>query len=124
LSQLQNFHFRTFISFQKVQDNALKLVTDLNRMTYTERCKEAGLETVESWRAYQDLLQMFKILKGIDNVKKEDFFKGMGRGHRTKQASNSSNMVRRGGETEATQLHMDSGGEMEQSAGLSKLQRG
>jgi hypothetical protein len=58
-------------------------------MTYTERCKEAGLETVESWRAYQDLLKMFKILKGINNVKKEDFFKGMERGHRTRQASNS-----------------------------------
>jgi hypothetical protein len=32
-------------------------------------------------------------------------------------------MVRRGGKTEATQLHTESGGEMEKSAGLSKVQR-
>jgi hypothetical protein len=37
-------------------------------------------------------------------VKKEDFFKGMGREHRTKQAGNPWIMARRGAKTD-TRLH-------------------
>ncbi len=51
----------------------------LKGTSYTERFKEADPETLESRRADQGLSLTLKILKGIDKVKKEDFFKEMGR---------------------------------------------
>ncbi len=51
------------------------MLIDLKGMTRIERCKEAGLETLESSREDQDLSQTFKILKGIDKVKKRTYSK-------------------------------------------------
>jgi hypothetical protein len=88
----------------KVQERALRSVTGLKGTSYSERCKEAGLQTLESRRGDQDLSQTFKILKGIDKVKKENFFDEMQREHRTRQADNPLNMAKRRAKTD-TRLH-------------------
>jgi hypothetical protein len=73
---------------EKVKERALRSVTGLKGTSYSDRYKEAGLQTLESRRGDQDLSQTFKILKGIDKVKKENFFVEMRREHRTRQADN------------------------------------
>jgi hypothetical protein len=48
---------------EKVQEKALKMTTGLKGTTYEERCKEAGLRTLEDQRRLKDISQVFKLLK-------------------------------------------------------------
>jgi len=55
-----------------------KLVTRLiinNRgLTYREKSKNLGLTTLEIRRLRKDLIEVFKIFKGLDDGKPTDFF--------------------------------------------------
>ncbi len=79
---------------EKFQERTLRSVTGLQRTSYSDRCKVAGFQTLESRRGVSDISQTFKILKGIDKVKK-NFYDEMRREHRTRQSDNPSNMARR-----------------------------
>jgi hypothetical protein len=50
---------------EKVQEKALKMTSGLKGESYEERCKEAGLETIDERRKVQDMNQVFKIVKGL-----------------------------------------------------------
>jgi len=59
---------------EKVQEKAVKQVTGLTGRTYLERLAELGLTTLEERRAETDMVQTFKILKGIDDVDEKQWF--------------------------------------------------
>ena len=51
-----------------VQRRATKMVTELRGMDYNLRLKELGLTTLETRRKRGDLIQIFKIVKGLEEV--------------------------------------------------------
>jgi ribonuclease P/MRP protein subunit RPP40 len=62
-------------------------VAGMTRMSYEERIKFLDMTTLETRRIRGDLIEVFKILKGIEDVKEEQFFtmeKGCTRGHELK----------------------------------------
>lgn len=59
---------------EKVQNKAVNLVAGLTGNSYEEKCKELGLETLEQRRVKQDILQAYKILKGVDKVDPDKIF--------------------------------------------------
>jgi len=44
------------------------LISGLSEMAYEERLKILGLTTIETWRLRGDLIEVFKILKGYENI--------------------------------------------------------
>ena len=55
-------------AIESVQRRATKLIPTINRLEYTERLKKLNLTTLETRRLRGDLIQMFKIVKGFDEV--------------------------------------------------------
>ena len=47
----------------------------LQGRTYEEKCKEIWLDTLERRREDTDMIQTYKIITGVDNVKKDTWFK-------------------------------------------------
>ena len=58
---------------EKVQRRAIRLIISNTSLTYGERLKNLGLTTLET-RLRKDLIEVFKIFKGLDDVKPTDFF--------------------------------------------------
>ena len=50
------------------------LVKSVKHLSYPERLKKLGLPTLEYRRQRADVLQVFKILQGTDNVDSDKFF--------------------------------------------------
>ena len=59
---------------EKVQKRATKLVSGLENISYQERLIRLNIPTLEYRRNRADMLQVFRIIKGIDNLKPETFF--------------------------------------------------
>jgi ribonuclease P/MRP protein subunit RPP40 len=57
-----------------VQRRATKLVVGMKEMSYEERLKFLDMTTLETRRARGDLIEVFKIMKGLEDVNKEKFF--------------------------------------------------
>ena len=70
-------------------------VSGLNGQTYEERLKELGMDTLEKRRQDQDLVTTYKILKGVDDVAKEVWFRQVqeDRTHRTRATEGGHNIV-------------------------------
>ncbi|MBN3302039.1 PLCZ1 phosphodiesterase, partial [Amia calva] len=58
----------SFVISHKIAKNSLK------GMSYSERLRELNLFTLEQRRLSGDLIQVFKIMKGIDHIKPEELF--------------------------------------------------
>jgi len=56
-----------------VQKRATKLISCLSEMGYEDRLKILGLTTLETRRLRGDLIEIFKILKGHENIDHEVF---------------------------------------------------
>ena len=50
------------------------MVFGLEKLSYEERLKKLNLTTLETRRLRGDLIEMFKIIKGFDNVDYKRFF--------------------------------------------------
>jgi hypothetical protein len=61
-----------------VQRAALSMIPALAGLDYTEKCTAVGLSTLEERRWEQDMVQTFKIVKGVGNMKREEFFEMVG----------------------------------------------
>jgi len=59
---------------EKVQKRVTRLIINDRGLTYGERLKKLGLTTLESRRLRGDMIEIFKICKGFDDVKVTDFF--------------------------------------------------
>ena len=67
---------------EKVQKRMTRMLPDLKNMSYLERLKILGLTSPESRRLRGDLIEVFKIIKGFDNIDRNIFLGHMNiRGH-------------------------------------------
>ena len=63
---------------EKVQRRAVNLITGLNGRAYDEKLDELGLLSLKDRRTKLDLIQTYKILKGIDRVDHDTWFSKVG----------------------------------------------
>ena len=59
---------------EKIQRRATKLIPGQRDLTYEERSKECELTTLETRRLRGDLIEVFKILNGYENIDYNIFF--------------------------------------------------
>ena len=59
---------------EKVQKRATKMVYGFNNLTYEQRLRRLNITTLETHRLRGDLIEVFKIVKGVDNVNFRNFF--------------------------------------------------
>ena len=59
---------------EKVQRRATKLVEGMQNLEYCDRLRKLGLTTLATRRKRGDLIQMFTIIHGYDNVQSDYFF--------------------------------------------------
>ena len=59
---------------EKVQRRATRMIDGFSNVVYYERLKLLGLTTLETRRLRGDLLEVFKIFRGFDNIDKDIFF--------------------------------------------------
>ena len=73
---------------EKVQHRATKMIYELKNKSYEDRLAETRLTTLEERRIRGDLIETFKMIKGLSNVDYRDFFtivsKNKTRGHSLK----------------------------------------
>ena len=60
---------------EKVQRRATRLMTSDKSLSYSDWLQKFGLTTLETRRLRGDLIEVFKMFKGFDNIKLNDFFK-------------------------------------------------
>ena len=74
-NQFWNPHLKCDIELiERVQRRATRGIVELRGKPYIERLREAGLFSLERRRTRGDLIQVFKILKGMDKIRFEDLF--------------------------------------------------
>jgi ribonuclease P/MRP protein subunit RPP40 len=59
---------------EKVQRRASKLIEGLKDLTYEERMRELKLTSLETRRIRADMIEVYKIINGLEGLKSEDFF--------------------------------------------------
>ena len=62
------------IQIENVQRRATGLVKSIQHLTYPERLKALGLTSLEHRRERSDMIQVYKIMHGIDKVDKDRLF--------------------------------------------------
>ena len=75
-------------NIERVQHRATKLIGECAGLSYKDRLDRVGLITLEKRRLRGDLIQVFKLIKGIDKIDYNKFFQLVDntrtRGHRFK----------------------------------------
>ena len=59
---------------EKVQKRAIRAMTDIRGETYEDKLRDAGLTTLKERRIRGDVIQAFKVIKGFENVNREEWF--------------------------------------------------
>ena len=62
------------ILLENVQRRATKLIRDIQHLTYGERLKHLGIPTLQYRRIRADIVETFKIIKGIDKIENDTIF--------------------------------------------------
>ena len=60
---------------EKVQKRALKMIDEFKGMQYDDILRKVGLSTLETRRLHGNLIEVFKILKGFEDIDKSIFLK-------------------------------------------------
>ena len=68
------YYRKDIMQLEKVQRRATKMVTGLKKLKYEERLARLNLYTLERRRTRGDMIETFKILKGVQNINSEQFF--------------------------------------------------
>jgi len=68
------WHIGDIEILEKVQRRAVNFITGLKGVTYEDKLKELGILSLVDRRSRADLIQVFKILKGIDDVDSSTWF--------------------------------------------------
>jgi len=83
-------------SLEKVQRRATKMISDCKGLDYQTRLKSTKLISLEDRRTRGDLIQVFKLMKGIDKLDYTNFFvlanSERTRGHRYKVVKGRSRL--------------------------------
>ena len=61
-------------TLERIQRRATKMIPELRDLSYEECLKECGLTTLETRRLRGDQIEVFKILKGYENIDRNMFF--------------------------------------------------
>ena len=89
-------HFQTDIAqLENAQRRATRLVPELLVLTYEERLQKLNLPSLVYRRRRMDMIQTFRILKGVDNMNSTDFFElseRQSRGHSLKLVKKKSHL--------------------------------
>ena len=68
-------HLKKDIStLEKVQRRAIRLIPELSQLPYEERLKALNLTTLEDRHVRGDLIEVFKLIKGFENIDYTQFF--------------------------------------------------
>jgi hypothetical protein len=59
---------------ERIQARATKLIPEVRHLSYEERLRKLGMITLEARIVQLDMVQVFKIIKGIDNIDYRHFF--------------------------------------------------
>lgn len=59
---------------ENVQKRAINMVTNFKGRTYEEKLAEAGMVTLEERRRRGDLIQVYRVMNGVDNVDPSTWF--------------------------------------------------
>ena len=59
---------------EKIQKRATKMIPQLSHLAYEDRLRELDMFTLRSRRTRGDMIQVFKMFKGIDNLDATKFF--------------------------------------------------
>ena len=62
------------LALEKVQKRVVKMMSDVRGESYEEKLKDAGLMLLEERRIRGDMIEVFKVMRGISKVKKEEWF--------------------------------------------------
>lgn len=74
-SQIWRPHLqKDILLIEKVQRRATRLISEFVGLSYEERLKKLNITTMETRRIRADLIQVFKIVKGLDKVEQKSFF--------------------------------------------------
>ena len=65
---------RQSIAIEAIQRRATKLIGGMENLSYKERLQKLNLPSLKARRIRGDLIQCYKIFRGFDNLKIEDFF--------------------------------------------------
>ncbi len=61
-------------TLENVQKRAIRMLSDVNGETYEEKLAEAGLTSLADRRRRGDMIEVFKIMKGLIKIEKSDWF--------------------------------------------------
>ena len=67
---------------EKVQRRVVRMMCDVRGDTYEEKLKDCGLVLLVERRLRGDMIEVFKVMKGISRVKKEEWFEMVEEGQR------------------------------------------
>ena len=61
-------------NLEKIQRRATRMMEEVRGMDYEKRLRQTSLVTLEARRTRADIIEVFKIMKGFEGLKREDFF--------------------------------------------------
>ena len=61
-------------AIEKIQRKATKIPPELRNLPYEERCKRLGITTLEERRIRGDMIEVFKMMMGLEDINVDDLF--------------------------------------------------